>query len=144
MKTLEWVKEHIDEIEQDHWLDRRFTKRFLDFIPVDEWEKFDFRYTGEEGEKLIPREWNEENIIAQLRDDVEFGIEKSVLHRGISANLMFDVVKAWCIILENGLDQIAYEDCWYGDKLFKAVDEKYKFGLVKEDTFDEDFYKRWS
>ena len=32
MKTLEYVKEHIDEIEQDKFLDTRFTKRFIDFL----------------------------------------------------------------------------------------------------------------
>lgn len=140
MKTLDYVKEHINEIEQDTFIDRRFTKRFLDFIPSEEWGKYDFRYTGKEEEKPTPIEWTEENILKQLKEDVDFGIEKAVNHRGISANLMFMVVKSWCIILENGLENIAYEECWYGDKLYKAVDELYNFGLVNENTFDESFY----
>ena len=40
MKSLEYVKEHIDEFEGCSFLDSRFTKRFLDFVPVEEWEKF--------------------------------------------------------------------------------------------------------
>ncbi len=144
MKTLEWVKEHIDEVEQDNFFDHRFTKRLLDWIPIEEWEKFGFSYSGPDNVKQNLREWTEENILEQLRYDVEFAIEKSVNHRGISANLMFMVVQAWCIVLENGLDEIEYDDCWYGDKLLKAVNDKYNFGLVDENTFDDKFYKEWS
>lgn len=140
MKTLEWVKEHIDEVEQDNFLDHRFTKRFLDFLPVDEWSEYGFGYSGE-GEPEV-KEWTEENVLAQLKSDVEFAIEKSTNHRGISASLMNDVLKAWCIVLENGLENTEYG--YYGDKLIKAVDKYYKFGLVTEDTFDEDFYGDWS
>ena len=46
MKTLEYVKAHIDEFEEDNWLDRRFTKRFTDFLPAEEWEKYGFIYDG--------------------------------------------------------------------------------------------------
>ena len=139
MLSLDYVKEHIGEFEEDSFIDTRFTKRLMDFLPTNEWEKFGYTYTGETA--FIPKEWNEENVLAQLKEDVEFGIEKATNHRGISANLMFDVVKAWCKILENGLDTTDYG--WYGDKLFKAVDEYYKFGFVNEDTFNSHFYDRW-
>jgi len=138
MKTLEYVKEHINEIEQDDILDRRFTKRFVDFLPVEEWEKYGFKYTGEEPPK--PKEWTEENILAQLKEDVEFGVEKASNHRGISASLMYAVCKAWCIVLENGLEDTDYG--WYGDKLFKAIDNKYGWGLADE-LYDDDFFEEW-
>jgi len=138
MKTLDYVKEHINEIEQDSFLDRRFTKRFLDFLPVEEFEKYGFRYTGDEH---VAKEWTEENILAQLRADVEFAIEKAVNHRGISAGLMNGVLVAWCIVLENGLESTDYG--WYGDKLIKKIDELYGFGLVNNDTFDPSFYEEW-
>lgn len=140
MKTLEWVKEHIDEVEQDHFLDHRFTQRFLDFLPVDEWSEYGFSYSGE-GEPE-EKEWTEENVLAQLKRDVEFAIVKSTHHRGISASLMYLVLKAWCIVLENGLEDTPYG--YYGDELIKEVDKYYHFGLVTEDTFDEDFYGDWS
>jgi hypothetical protein len=54
---------------------------------------------------------------------------------------MFDVVKSWCKILENGLDESDYG--WYGDILFKAVNDYYNFDLVNKDTFDDEFYKEW-
>ena len=140
MKTLEYVKEHITEIEQDHFLDHRFTNRFIDFIPADEWEEYGFKYTGKE--PYTPKEWTKENVIKQLKEDVRFGIEKATNHRGISAELMFDVVKAWCIVLENGLENTDYG--YYGHKMFKAVDKYYGFGLVDEDTFDYIFFDYWS
>ena len=138
MKSLEYVKEHIGEIEKDI-LDTRFTKRFLDFLPATEWEKYGYKYTGKK--EYIPKEWTEENILAQLREDTEFAIEKAINHRGISAGLMNAVLTSWCIVLENGLEDTEYG--WYGDKLIKAVDKLYGFRLVTNETFDEEFYKRW-
>lgn len=141
MKSLEYVKEHIEEIEQDDILDRRFTKRFLNFLPCTEWEKYGFRRSAAfKPEEYKPKEWTEENILNQLKEDVKFGIEKATDHRGISSSLMFDVVKAWCIVLENGLENTDYG--WYGDKLFRAVDEHYGWGLTK-DAFDQSFYEEW-
>lgn len=141
MKTLEWVKENINIVEQDDFLDRRFTKRFLDYIPTEEWEQFGFKFTGDDNDKPVVKEWTEENILQQLKEDVSFGIEKATAHRGISASLMYSVVQAWCIVLENGLDTTDYG--WYGNKLFEAVDKYYNFGLVDENTFDEDFFEEW-
>lgn len=141
MKSLEYVKENIDSIELDQFIDRRFTNRFLDYIPVSEWNNYGFEFAGKELPQV--KEWTEENILAQLKADVKFGIEKATGHRGISSELMFLVCKSWCMVLENGLDKIEYEDCCYGDKLFKEIDKMYNFGLVDESTFDKEFYEEW-
>lgn len=134
MLSIDYVKEHISEIEFENYIgERRFTKRFLDFLPTSEWEKFGYGYKGEE--EYIPKEWTEENIIAQLKADLDFAIEKATNHRGISSSLMYDVLKSWCIVLENGLEKTEYG--WYGDKLIKAIDEYYGFGLYVEDEFIE-------
>jgi hypothetical protein len=131
MKTLDYVKEHINEIEQDKLLDRRFTKRFIDFIPTTEWELFGYKYTG--NEEYIPKEWTEENVLAQLKDDVEFAIEKATNHRGISASLMNGVLISWCIVLENGLENTDYG--WYGDELPPPIKSEVvstiPFGIVR-------------
>lgn len=140
MKSLDYVKEHIEEIEEDV-LDCRFTKRFLDFIPCEEWDHFGFAPSDKfDKDAYKPKEWTEENVIKQLKNDVEFGIEKAENHRGISASLMASCVQSWCKVLENGLENTEYG--WYGDKIFKAVDEMYGFGLV-DGHFDESFYKDW-
>lgn len=39
MLDISYVKEHISEFEEDNLLDRRFTKRFIDFLPTSEWGK---------------------------------------------------------------------------------------------------------
>ena len=126
MKSLDYVKNHIDEFEKDDFVDRRFTRRFLQFIPTDEWETFGFRYTGTE--PYVPKEWTEENILAQLRDDVEFGYEKAMNERGISSELMAMVVEAWCNVLENGLD-LDGDDGPYHIRQFITVAKHYGWEL---------------
>jgi hypothetical protein len=126
MKSLDYVKSHIDEFEEDNFLDRRFTKRFVDFLPTDEWENFGFRYTG--NSPLIPKEWTEENILTQLKQDVEFGYEKAVGERGISSELMAMVVNAWCKVLENGLN-LNGNDGWYHKDQFTTVAKHYGWVL---------------
>lgn len=132
MLSLEYVKEHISEIEFDNYIgERRFTKRFVDFLPTSEWGKFGYGYKWEK--EYNPKEWTEENIINQLKEDLEFAIEKATNQRGISASLMYDVLRSWCKVLENDLEDTEYG--WYGDKLIKAVDEYYGFGLYKANDF---------
>lgn len=131
MKTLEYVKEHHDEFEEDIFLDRRWTKRFLNFLPYTEWEEYGFKLTEGE-EPPVPKEWTEENIIAQLKSDVEFGYEKAVDERGISSELMAMVVNSWCKVLENGLN-LDGEDGYYHIEQFKKVAKHYGWKLENED-----------
>lgn len=129
MKSLEYVKEHYKEFEEDDFLDMRWTKRFLDFLPVEEWEKCGFKYKGEEPHEV--KEWTEENILKQLEDDVRFGYEKAVGERGISSELMAMVVNAWCMVLENGLD-LNGDDGWYHMRQFTKVAEHYGWKLEED------------
>lgn len=126
MKSLDYVKKHFSEFEKDEWLDRRFTKRFLDFIPVEEWAQYRFSYTGDE--PFIPTEWTEKNILSQLKRDTQFGYEKAVDEKGISSELMAMVVNAWCKVLENGLD-LNGNDGYYHIKQFTVVAEHYGWNL---------------
>lgn len=126
MYDINYVKEHFDEFEKDTFFDRRFTKRFLDFIPTEEYEKYGFEYTGEE--ELVPKEWTEENILEQLKRDVEFGYEKAVDERGISSELMALVVNAWCKVLQNGLN-LDGADGYYHINQFTTVAKHYGWEL---------------
>lgn len=126
MYSIDYVKEHFDEFEKDTFIDRRFTKRFIGFIPTEEWEKYGFRYTEET--EYMPKEWTEENILEQLKNDVEFGYEKSVDERGISSELMAMVVNAWCKVLQNGLN-LEGNDGHYHIKQFIEVAEHYGWEL---------------
>lgn len=127
MKSLEYVKKHISEFEENDFLDARWTKRFLGFIPVSEWEKYGFRCTVNPDD-IQTKEWTEENILAQLKQDVEFGYEKAIDGRGISSELMAMVVNAWCKVLENGLN-LDGDDGWYHIKQFTAVAKHYGWEL---------------
>ena len=143
MLSLEYIKEHIKDIEQDKFLDTRWTKRILDFLPYEEWEQYGFK-PGKDFDPSTykPKEWTEENLMDQLKEDVDFAIDKATNHRGISASLMNDVLISWCIVLENGLENTPYG--WYGDKLIKALNEKYNLGYNMDEIFDEEFYEDWS
>lgn len=127
MKSLEYVKKHYDEFEEDTFLDRRWTKRFLDFLPADEWKNYGFSLT-EGAEVPTVKDWTEENILEQLKEDVEFGYEKAVDERGISSELMAMVVNAWCKVLENGLN-LDGDDGYYHIKQFKKVADYYGWVL---------------
>ena len=131
MYDIEYVKEHINEFEEDDFLDSRFTKRFIAFLPTSEWDKFGFEYTGKE--EYVPKEWTESNILAQLKKDVQFGYEKAVGERGISSELMAMVVNAWCKVLQNGLN-LNGNDGYYHIKQFTAVAKRYGWELESEDT----------
>lgn len=126
MKSLEYVKEHIEEFEKDNFFDSRWTNRFLQFVPVEEWGNFGFEFTGEE--PPAPIVWTEENILKQLKADVEFGYEKAMDERGISSELMSMVVQSWCDVLENGLN-LNGDDGWYHHKQFEIVAKHYGWDL---------------
>lgn len=129
MKTLKYVKEHYDEFEEDTFLDRRWTKRFIDFLPADEWNKYGFSLK-EGAEPPTTKEWTEENILNQLKADVEFGYEKAIDERGISSELMAMVVNSWCKVLENGLN-LDGDDGYYHVKQFTTVAEHYGWEIER-------------
>lgn len=126
MKTIEEIIENYSEYEV--FLDDRFGVRLCDFLMVEQAEKIGYKFKEEYAKEHKPKEWTEENILAQLKEDVDFGWEKCQAERGISAELMSEVVRRWCKVLENGLEDIPYG--WYGDNVFKTVDKKYSFGIT--------------
>lgn len=137
MKSLNWVLTHMDELETS--LDSRVGRRLLQFLSDEQVKELGYTYTGE-GKRAVV-EWSEENVIKQLKDDVEFGIEKATDHRGISASLMYEVCNTWCKILENDLVDCDYG--WYGHNMFQKLDEKYNLGLNAAEEFSGDFFEEW-
>lgn len=149
MKTL-------DEILSNYTfncLDGRDMYRIWEFIPWDIiknypnfLENIEEEYRNEEDwNKLFnKKEYTRENIIEQLREDVEYGFEKALNRRGLSASLMFEVVRMWNWILDEdeelanwSLDNYAM----YGLPLFKATALKYGFpNEIGDDNGDESYY----
>lgn len=77
MKTLDEIVNNYEEWSV--FLDDRLAQ----FLTQEQLEKIGFKWNSDE-----PKEWTRENILSQLKEDVEFGFEKALDKRGISASLM--------------------------------------------------------
>ena len=139
MKTLE----QISESYKSNTLDGRDIYRLTQFIPFKMLSSFGIELkegvTEEEWNKNV-KEFTKENILAQLEKDVDFGFEKALGQRGISAGLMVEVVRMWNWILEEGLEDFN-EYPMYGLPIFKATAIKYGFeNPIGDDCGNEDKY----
>lgn len=142
MKTLEQlIKDY-----KDNTLDGRQSYRFAQFLTFDKLTKFGLE--PEDG--VTEEEWNKnvkpftrENVLAQLGEDVAFGFEKALDKRGISSWMMFECVKFWNNILEEGLENWSDSNyAMYGLPLFKATAVKYGWdNPIGSDTGNENKYE---
>lgn len=126
MKTLEQIAKEY----KSQTLDGRDLSRLAQFVPFDMVEKFGIEPTEEYNNadkwNAIVKPFTKENILEQLKLDVAFGFKKALNRRGISAGLMYNCVKMWNWILEDGLEDFdSYAQ--YGLPLFKATAVKYGF-----------------
>jgi len=136
MKTLE----QIAQLYTSKTIDGRDLNRLAQFIPEDMLPRFGLELSPEYQGKHQALEFTRENVLKQLEKDVEFGFEKALDQRGISSGLMYNVVKMWNWILEEGLED--FEDyAQYGLPLFKATAVKYGFeNPIGDDDGDEITY----
>lgn len=119
MKTLNEILDNYKDYAVV--LDDRFGSRLAKFLTEEQLEKIGFKYDGDEPYPE-PKEWTRENILVQLKEDVEFGFEKALDKRGISASLMFAVVLGCNRVLEEGLEDYPEDNyAMYGLPLFKAT-----------------------
>ncbi len=137
MKTLEQIK----KLYKSKTLDGRDIGRLINFLTEKEVkDSFDIELKDEYKEKHQPKPFTKENVLEQLKEDVEFGFEKALNQRGISAGLMYEVVSMWNWILEEGLEDFN-EYAQYGLPLFKATALKYGFdNPIGGDAGDENKY----
>lgn len=106
-------------------LDGRDLYRLCNFLPVSRWKEIGFELPpGFTPPTVI--EWNKENIIRQMGDDLNFAFKKALNKRGISSSFMYEVIKMWLWILEDEL-QHSEDYAQYGLPLFKQVAIKYGF-----------------
>lgn len=139
MKSLEQV---LSEWQQG-CLDGRDAVRLSKFVPEADLAKIGVTLKPEYVGTHEAIEWTRDNILAQLKGDVEFGFEKALDQRGISAGLMYEVVSMWNRILEEGLE--GFDDYpQYGLPLFKATAVKYGWpNPIGDDDGSEDRYSEW-
>ncbi|MFV1457355.1 hypothetical protein [Bacillus mycoides] len=111
-------------------LDGRDISRLAQFLTEEQMGKLGIELKEEYKGKHKPVAFTKENVLEELKSDVEFGFTKARNGRGISASLMFNVVMMWNWILEDGLedwDEGNYAP--YGLPLFEATAAKYGFDV---------------
>lgn len=145
MKTLEQIAEGY----KSETIDGRDLTRLAEFFPFDMLGRIGVKPSGkynskEKWDKEVRKDFTRENVLKQLEEDVAFGFEKALDHRGISAGLMFEVVRMWNWILEEGLEDFSEDNyAQYGLPLFKATAEKYGFdNPIGDDTGTEEKYAK--
>lgn len=122
MKSLTEVLDNFKSVT----FDNRDAYRLMLFCPEDQLHKLDLELNDEYKGRHEAIEFTEENILRQLREDVEFGFEKALGQRALSADMMYAVVCMWLDVLEDDeIDREQYN--MYGLPLFKAVAVKYGF-----------------
>lgn len=142
MKTLEQLKGLTSRC-----VDGRDFYRLAKFIPYNILNEFGIEpkeeYDNEEKWNETKVEFTRENILKQLEKDVAFGFEKALDKRGISSSLMFECVRLWNYILEEGLGDWSESNyAMYGLPLFKATAVKYGWdNPIGEDDGNESMYE---
>lgn len=137
MKTLEQIKER-----GSNCMDGRDFGRLIQFIPEDQIADFGMELREEFVGKHEHKEFTREAVLAQLEQDVAFGFEKALDQRGLSVAMMFEVVRMWNWVLEEGLEDFDDSDyAQYGLPLFKQTAVKYGFENPIGDHYgDEEEY----
>ncbi len=134
MKSLQQVKENY----KSETLDGRDITRLAQFIPEPELKDFGIELKDEYVGKHEHIPFTKENILNQLKEDVDFWFKKALNQRGLSAGMMASVVQMWNWILEEGLEDFD-EYAQYGLPIFKATAEKYGFpNPIGEKVGDEE------
>lgn len=135
MKTLEEIR-----IRESKCLDGRDFNRLAKFIEEDQLKDFGLELNPEYVGKHETIPFTRENVLVQLEKDVAFGFEKALNQRGISSSLMYEVVRLWNWVLEEGLED--FDDyAYYGLPLFKVTAVKYGFpNPIGDDNGDETEY----
>ena len=124
MKTIEQiVSQH-----ESNTLDGRDLLRLSQFVPEAMLPLIGIELKPEYAGTHTPKEFTREAVLEQLKQDVEFGFEKALNKRGISASTMYEVVGMWNWVLEEGLEDFSDDNyAQYGLPLFKATAVKYGF-----------------
>lgn len=139
MKTQEQILDAVKNGKKSQCLDGRDYYRLAEFFSARDLETFGFNL--KEGAEHSPIEFTRNNVIKQLKRDVDFGFEKALGQRGISSELMYEVVKMWMWVLDDELADFN-EYAMYGLPLFKAVALKYGFdNPIGDDSGSEAKYE---
>lgn len=121
-------------------LDGRDIYRLANYLPVEHWAQFGLTVKeGVDPATIKPKPLIREEVLENLKGDVAFGFEKALNKRGLSAGMMYGVVKMWLWVLDDELADFEDDDyAEYGLPLLKAVAVKYGFpNEIGDDNGDE-------
>lgn len=137
MKSIEEILSY-----ESQSFDGRDLNRLADFMTVEQMQKFNLEVSNPNGWKT--EELTRENVLKRLESDLAFAFEKALNKRGLSAGLMYGVIKMWMWVLDEHDDLVNWSDvnyAQYGLPYLKAVALRY--GLPNEigdDAGDESQY----
>lgn len=132
MLTKDQIIEQIKNGKESECIDGRDFSRLACFFSEDQWHVLNIEL--KEGSTHEPVEYTEEAILVWLEKDLDFAFDKALNQRGISASLMYHVIKMWLWILEDDLQHFQ-EYAQYGLPLLKAVAVKYSLpNQIGDDT----------
>lgn len=117
MKTIDEILNNYKEYET--FLEDRFGRRLCPFLTIDQMSKIGFSLNEKLTKSFEPKEWTYENVLLQLEEDAKFGLEKAEDMRGISSNLMYEVCKSWCKVIDK--EDLIDEYYDYGISTFKSI-----------------------
>ena len=117
MKSIRGILDNYKDYET--FLEDRFGKRFCKFLTIQQQGEIGFTLNAESRDNWEPKDWTYENVLLQLKDDAEFGLEKAENERGISSSLMYEVCSSWCKIIER--EDLVEEYDNYGIDTFKNI-----------------------
>lgn len=126
MKTVEDLMSY-----ESQTLDGRDFYRLVDFLSEEQLNSIGVTLKEEFRGKHVPIPLTRETVLEKLKEDIKFAFEKAYNERGISSAFMFEVVRMWNWILEEGLEDFS-DYIPYGLPLFKATAEKYGFDIPEE------------
>ena len=137
MKTIEEILSY-----ESQTLDGRDLSRLASFMTLEQLGRMGLKLDTPEG--WVVREYTRDAVLEFLKGDLAFAFEKALDQRGLSAGMMFSVIKMWMWVLDEHEDLINWSDdnyAQYGLPLLKAVAVRY--GLenpIGDDTGDEVHY----
>lgn len=114
MKTINEILDNYEDYRTE--LEDRFGRRFCKFLTLEQIDKIGFLTINTNHQ---PKEWTLNNVLEQLKEDAEFGLEKAEDERGISSSLMYEVCKSWCKII--GKEDLILEYDSYGIETFENI-----------------------
>jgi hypothetical protein len=123
-------------------MDHRDFNRLAEFMTDAQLLEAGYEITGNSPDRVIAP-WTREAVMEQFRKDVDFGFEKAIDQRGISAAMMAQVVGMWFYAFQDdkGLEVLKNQYTQYGLPVFKYAALTYGFpNEIGDDVGNESKY----